>query len=81
MKFVGSYICYWGVGSILEGVPQRYVIVRANQYMVKTCNAITCYVKHYGNSKALLELAIRREQKSQLIIENIGQHFGGNGMN
>lgn len=59
----------------LEGVPQRYVIVRANQYMVKTCDAIICYVKHYGNSKGLLELAIRRAQKDQLIVENIGQYF------
>lgn len=59
----------------LEDVPPRYAIVRANQYMVKTCDAIICYVKHYGNSKALLEQAIRRAQKDQLIIENIGQYF------
>ena len=59
----------------LEGVPQRYAIVRANQYMVKTCDAVICYVKHYGNSKALLELAIRQAKEGQLIIENIGQYF------
>ena len=59
----------------LEDVPQRYAIVRANQYMVKTCEAVICYVKHCGNSKALLELAIRHAQKDQLIIENIGQCF------
>ena len=59
----------------LEGVPQRYAIVRANQYIVKTCDAVICYVKHSGNSKALLEPALRREQNDQLIIENIGQCF------
>lgn len=58
----------------LEGVPQRYAILKANQYMVKTCDAVIC-LKHYGNSKGLLELAIRRAQKDQLIIENIGQYF------
>ena len=59
----------------LEKVPQRYAILKANQYMVKTCDAIICYVKHCGNSKALLELALRQKQNDQLIIENIGQCF------
>lgn len=60
-----------------EGVPQRYAIVRANQYMVKTCDAIICYVKHCGNSKALLELAMKRARNSSLIVENIAQCFCG----
>ena len=59
----------------LEGVPQRYAIVKANQYMVKTCDAIICYVKHYGNSKALLESALKQAKTRSLTIENIGLYF------
>ena len=59
----------------LEGVPQRYAIVRANQYMVKTCDAVICYVNHCGNSKVLLESATKRAKNGQLIIVNTGQSF------
>lgn len=63
----------------LEGVPQRYAILKANQYMVKTCDAVICYVKHCGNSKVLLESALRHARTRKLIIENVGQSFCADG--
>lgn len=56
----------------LENVPQRYAIVKANQYMVNTCDAVICYVRRPGNSKVLLTRAQNRGMKEPLIIENIG---------
>lgn len=58
----------------LANVPAKYAIPKANQYMVRNCDAILCYVKYCGNSKTLLELAISRAKKP-LIIENIGECF------
>lgn len=43
----------------LESVPQKYALVRANQYMVRTSGNIICYVRHFGNSRNLLEYAQR----------------------
>lgn len=39
----------------LEKVPRRYAIVRANRYMIETCDSIICYVSRIGNTRALLE--------------------------
>ena len=57
----------------LEKVPRRYAIVKANQYMVKCCDAVICYARYPGNSKALLEYAKKREIDERLIIKNIGK--------
>lgn len=59
----------------LERVPPRYAIPKANQYMISVCGAVICYVKHCGNSKTLLNTAIKRAKNNQLILENIGQYF------
>ena len=57
----------------LESVPQRFAIVKANQYMVKSCDAVICYASYPGNSKSLLEYAKKREVKEKLIIKNLGE--------
>lgn len=64
----------------LEGVPRRYAIVRANRHMVQQADGIICYVRHFGNTRNLLELAIKRgvpvhnlaeeAQKQQPLIPN-----------
>ena len=55
----------------LENVPRRYAIVRANRYMIETCDSIICYVNHIGNTRKLLEYARRRAQKGEMLIENL----------
>ncbi len=60
--FDGSYY------PTLEGVPRRYTIVRANQYMVDHADSIICYVSHIGNTRKLLEYAQRR---TQVPIDNV----------
>ena len=62
----------------LENVPKQYAIVRANQYMVDTSETIICYVKHFGNTRNLLEYAQRREKKGLVQITNIAEGMGAN---
>lgn len=44
----------------LEGVPRKAALVRANRHMAASADVIICYVRHYGNSRTLLEYAQRR---------------------
>ena len=57
----------------LEKVPRRYAIVRANRYMIETCDSIICYVNHIGNTRTLLEYARRRAKKGELSVENLAE--------
>jgi len=46
----------------LETVPRQYAIVKANQYMVKNCDMVICYVWHTAsNTQKLLAQALRRK--------------------
>ena len=56
----------------MENVPRKFAIVRANQYMVKSANTIICYVKHFGNTRALLELA---QKRSDLYVQNLAEEI------
>lgn len=56
-----------------EKVPRRYAIVRANRYMIETCDSIICYVNHIGNTRTLLEYAQRRVKKGELFLENLAE--------
>lgn len=51
----------------LEGVPRKVALLRANQYMIQACDCVICYVRHFGNSRNLLEYA----QKQNKAITNI----------
>lgn len=53
----------------IESVPKRYCIVRANEYMIQTCDYILCYVAHPGNSRNLLNHA----NGKKLFIHNIAE--------
>ena len=57
----------------LENVPRQYAIVRANKYMIDTADSIICYVKHFGNTRNLLEHAQRRQKKEAFPIENLAE--------
>ena len=56
----------------LEKTPRPFAIVKANQFMVDTCDWLVCYVRHgASNSRNLLEYAQRRENKGLIRIKNI----------
>lgn len=57
----------------LEGTPRQYTIVKANQYMVNTANALICYVCHIGNTRKLFEYGQRRKRKDEVMIENLAK--------
>ena len=59
----------------LENVPKRYAIVRANQHMIDTAASVICYVNHVGNTRKLLEYAMRRQRTEAIAIENIGENI------
>ena len=56
----------------LENVPRQFTIVKANQYMVDTTDFLICYVKHFGNTRNLLEYAQRRK-KEGVHIKNVAE--------
>ena len=56
----------------LENTPRQFTIVKANQYMVDTTDFLICYVKHFGNTRNLLEYAQRRK-KDGVHIENVAE--------
>lgn len=56
----------------MESVPRMFAIVRANQYMVKNADTIICYVKHFGNTRALLEQA---QKRSDTYVQNLAEEI------
>lgn len=56
----------------MEIVPKKYAIVRANQYMIRNADTVICYVKHYGNTRALLEQA---QKRSDLYVQNLAEEI------
>lgn len=56
----------------LESVPRPYAIIRANQHMIDTTDFLICYVKHFGNTRNLLEYTQRRK-KEGIHIENVAE--------
>lgn len=55
----------------IENVPKPYRIVRANQYMVDTVDAVICYVNHIGNTRELLHRISCRKKIAGELIDNI----------
>ena len=56
----------------MESVPRKLAIVKANQYMVRSANTVICYVNHFGNTRALLELA---QTRSDVYVENLAEEI------
>ena len=57
----------------IENVPLPLVIVEANKQMVKTCDYLIICPSAVGNSRKLLEFALKREKKELIkitVIEN-----------
>ena len=57
----------------MERVPKRLAILRANQYMIKTCRYLIAYVRYpSGGSQKVLEAALPRQKRGELHINNLG---------
>lgn len=56
----------------MECVPKKFAIVRANQYMIQNADTVICYVKHFGNTRALLEQA---QKRSDLYVQNLAEEI------
>lgn len=55
----------------MEGIPRKYALIRANQYMVKEADSLICFVNHPGNTRNLLEYA--KKETSEKNITNIAE--------
>lgn len=57
--------------SGMEHVPPRLAIVRANRYMVEHSDYLIAYARHPGNSRNLVEYALKREKRGLIQVENL----------
>ena len=58
----------------METVPKRAAIVRANRYMMENSRFLICYSKgNVGNTRQLVEAALRREKKDLIRVENLAE--------
>ena len=58
----------------METVPKRAAIVRANRYMMENSRFLICYNKgNVGNTRQLVEAALRREKKDLIRVENLAE--------
>lgn len=58
---------------LYEKVPRRFAIVRTNEAMLHQADTVICYVNHLGNTKELLRLAHKIQEKEDLQIINIAE--------
>lgn len=57
--------------SGMEHVPPRLAIVRANRYMVEHSDYLIAYARRPGNSRNLVEYALKREKRGLIQVENL----------
>ena len=58
----------------METVPKPFAIVRANEYMIKTCEYLICYdAGLIGNTGKLVKKALRRQKKGEMHVENLAK--------
>lgn len=63
----------------METVPKRVAIPRANEYMIRHCDVLICYDRGQpGNTRRLMELARRRQQREKIVIVNLAGGTVGN---
>lgn len=54
-----------------EAVLPRVAIVRANRKMVDQCDFVLACVSHPGNARAVMEYALRRQERGLVRVENL----------
>ncbi|MCR4963325.1 MAG: hypothetical protein K6B40_05555 [Firmicutes bacterium] len=58
----------------MEFVPKSAAIVRANRYMVQSSSFLICYnAKRVGNTRDIVEFALRREKKGLIRVTNLAE--------
>lgn len=55
--------------------PRRFAIVRTNEAMLSQVDYVICYVNHVGNSRKILSLAQKRQERGKIQIYNITQRI------
>lgn len=55
--------------------PRRFAIVRANEATLSQVDYVICYVNHVGNSRKILSLAQKRQERGAIQIYNITQRI------
>ena len=55
----------------MEKAPKRAAIVRANHYMVDHSDFLIAYVRHFGNTRELVEYAEKREARGLLRVTKL----------
>lgn len=58
---------------LIDKVPRRFAIVRANEAMLYQADYVICYVNHVGNTRKLLSIAQKRQERGEIQIENISE--------
>lgn len=60
----------------LETVPKPFAIVRANEYVIQTCDYLICYDRgQIGKTRDYVALAGKREGKGLTHIENLAERM------
>ena len=58
----------------MERVPRRVAIVKANEYAIRNCGFLICYNRNQiGNTRKLIEMALRRQAKGEMHVENLAE--------
>ena len=60
----------------METVPKPFAIVKANEHMIRTSEYLICYnTGIVGKTHDFVDLALRREAKGQIHVENLAHFF------
>ena len=58
----------------MESVPKPFAIVRANKHMIRTSEYLICYnTGLVGKTSDFVDMALRREAKGQMHVENLAE--------
>lgn len=60
----------------METVPKPFAIIKANEYMIRTSEYLICYnTGLVGKTRDFVDLALRREAKGQIHVENLADNL------
>lgn len=60
----------------MENVPKPFAIVKANEHMIRTSEYLICYnTGLVGKTHDFVDMALRREEKGQMHVENLADNF------
>ena len=60
----------------MENVPKPFAIVKANEHMIRTSEYLICYnTGLVGKTRDFVDMALRREAKGQIHVENLAHFF------